>query len=78
MKAIEGPPQSPPPQIKLTALVGGGYEIRIHEADLAELGRAGLEAQVAALGFSPGDLGAGEYFPFRQRWVIPVRKSETE
>ena len=62
------------PRIKITALVGGGHEIRIREVDRAELGQDGLEAQVAALGFDPGELGKAEYLPYRQRWVIPITK----
>ena len=69
---------SEPIHISLTSLIGGGYEIRISEPDLAVLGRAGLEAQVAELGFTPADIGTPTYYPYRQRWVIPVRKANDE
>ena len=66
------------PRVKLTRKVDGSQEIRIHEADLAELGQAGLVEAVRAHGLNPDDLGKPEYLKYRQRWVIPVRRAEDD
>ena len=65
-------------RVKLTRKVDGSHEIRVHEADLAEMGQAGLVDAVRALGLNPDDLGKPEYMKYRQRWVIPVRKRDEE
>ena len=66
------------PRAKLTRKVDGSHEIRVHEADRAEMGMAGIVEAVRAHGLNPDDLGKPEYMKYRQRWVIPVRKRVDE
>lgn len=70
-------------RVRLTSRMDGGHEIRISEADLAELGQAGLVAAITGMliggeGITAENLGTPEYQRYRQRWVIPVVSGQSK
>lgn len=63
-------------RVKWVRNVDGSHAFRIHETDLADMGKAGLEAELSVRGFTADQLGKAKYDRHRMRWEIPVRSSE--
>ena len=83
-RAIEsGQPPARIPQLKITALVGGGHEIRVKQSEVDGLTMSELTAAICSLRIGgrrigPDDLGRSieKYHP--HRWVIPIKNGDDE
>ena len=83
-RAIEsGQPPASIPQLKITALVGGGHEIRVKQSEIDGLTMSELTAAICTLRIGGRRIGPGDLSPAIEkqhphRWVIPITNGDTE
>lgn len=81
-RAIEsGQPRIP--RLKITALVGGGHEIRVNHSEIDGLTMSELTAAISALRIGGRRIGPDDLSPSIEkhhphRWVIPIKNGDDE